>query len=1046
MRMLLAAVLLLNSALLYSQQITVSGVVTSATDNVPLPGVSVSVKGTKRGTQTNTSGYFTLSAAKGEVLQFSMVGYTTQSVTIGDASTFTIKLASSEKQLGEVVVTAYGMKRAKRELSYQAPVVKGEDIAQTRRENFLNSLAGRVPGLTVTSTSGTPGGSAQVILRGAVSIAGNAQPLFIIDGVPVSNSTLAQGDNLLNPSNVAATPGSAGFANRNVDYNNRMSDINPEDIQDVTILKGPEATALYGSDGASGAIIITTKKGTAGRTNVTYDNSFRWDKVYRFPEIQTTYARGFNGVYDPTAYNTGAVALTNGFLMFGPKYPDGTQTYDNLHSFFQTGFSQQYNVSVESGAQNLTYRFSAGYLKQTGVVPTTSYERLSLRLTGSANIAKGLNLSSSWAYIPSTTHKSSKGQGGYYLNLINWPIDDDISQYINPDGSRRALRGAAGYSNELDNPFWDVYKNPQVDQTDRLTGNVVLNYDPANWINLNAAMGVDHFITDGSYVTNPQSKYGFPVNGFISIYTQNFRDINGTFRTTLKKTFDGKYSNSLTLGFFFEDSKSEINAQKGERFYEPNFISINNTDPTSQGAKVSNQNIRKVRFFGNYTFGYNNILYLTLGGSYEGVSTLSSAFFDKQPFFGYGAASGAFVFSDLGMFKTMDWLSFGKLRVSYATTGKAPYAAYVIDKRFVPQVTTGGGFILDVTGGNTALKPEFSQNLEIGAELKFLKNRLGIDFAWYQINSKDQIITNRLSYGTGYVLQWINGGLVSNKGVEIQLTGTPILKNNFSWNITLNFDHNKGIVKRLPADLPLYYDSDTWLAGNLRSQVSAGTSIYNLAAYTLQRNNAGQLLISPTTGLPLKDNNFRNVGDRNPDFKLGIINAFTMKNWTLSFNVDIRRGGDVFNGNEMYMVQTGVSKKTLDRETPRVIDGVLADGLENTDHPTKNTISITPYFRNDFYSAMYTEADFVESVNWVRLRDATLAYQLPKSLLARQRLIKNASLFVTGTDLFLITNYSGIDPNVNGTNASGRGIGGAGIDFGSVPTARGVSGGFKVNF
>jgi outer membrane receptor protein involved in Fe transport len=212
----------------------------------------------------------------------------------------------------------------------------------------------------------------------------------------------------------------------------------------------------------------------------------------------------------------------------------------------------------------------------------------------------------------------------------------------------------------------------------------------------------------------------------------------------------------------------------------------------------------------------------------------------------------------------MDWLSFGKLRVSYATTGKGPYAAYVIDKRFVPQVTTGGGFILDVTGGNTELKPEFSKNLEIGTELKFFKSRLGIDAAFYQINTKDQIITNRLSYGTGYVLQWINGGLVENKGVEIQLTGTPILKKNFSWNITLNFDHNKGIVKRLPADLPLYYDSDTWLAGNLRSQVSAGTSIYNLAAYTLQRNSKGQLLISPTTGLPLKDNNFRNVGDRNP--------------------------------------------------------------------------------------------------------------------------------------------------------------------------------------
>jgi hypothetical protein len=206
------------------------------------------------------------------------------------------------------------------------------------------------------------------------------------------------------------------------------------------------------------------------------------------------------------------------------------------------------------------------------------------------------------------------------------------------------------------------------------------------------------------------------------------------------------------------------------------------------------------------------------------------------------------------------------------------------------------------------------------------------------------------------------------------------------------------------------------------------------------------VLISPSTGLPLKDNNFRNVGDRNPDFKVGFINSLTIKNWSFSFNLDFRKGGDVFNGNEMMMVQTGVSKKTLDRETPRVIDGVLADGLENTDHPTKNTIAITPYFRNDFYSSMYSEADFIESVDWMRLRDATLAYRLPQSLMAKQKFFKGASLFLTGTDLFLITNYSGIDPNVSGLNASGRGIGGTGIDYGSVPAARGVNIGFKVNF
>jgi len=604
------------------------------------------------------------------------------------------------------------------------------------------------------------------------------------------------------------------------------------------------------------------------------------------------------------------------------------------------------------------------------------------------------------------------------------------------------VRAITNLATEFDNPYWDVNKNRSQDRTDRLTGNVNMNAQLTKWLTMNTIVGLDHFATEGNYVTHPQSRYGFATKGFLSSYVQNFRNINGTFRLTMKKNIGKIISNTFSLSGYAESSRRTINAQRGEQFYEPNFVSINNTAPLTRDAKLTQEEIRKVRFFANYTFGYKDLLFLNFSGVREGISTLSSRLYNNQPFYNYGSASASFVFSDLDFFEpAKDWLSYGKLRVSYATTGKGPIVPYRIDPQFTVATTTGGGFAYDVFASNRNLKPEFSRNLEVGGEFQFFKKRITLDVAYYLINSKDQIVANRLSYGTGGVLKYINGGEVENKGIEIQLKATPVRKKNFVWNTIVNFDRNRGIVKKMPADLPLYYDSDTWLFGNVRSQVSVGTSITNLVGYNFQRNNQGQLLINPTTGLPLVLSTYETIGDRTPDFKIGFINTFTLfKNWDLSFNIDIRKGGDVFNGNEAMMVLTGTSMKTLDRLQPRIINGVLADGLQNSETPTKNTISITPYYRNDYYDVAFAEADFIEEVNWVRLRDLTLSYNLSDKFLKRQKVFRTGSVFVTATDLFLITNYSGMDPNVNGLNAAtSRGVGGAGIDYGAIPTPRGIN-------
>jgi ferric enterobactin receptor len=1019
---------------------SISGVVVGNDDNQPLQNATVNVKGTNVSTKTNAVGYYSIAAKKGQTLVFSFIDYVKQEALIASDEKINIRLVQTQKQLGEVVVTAYGIKKAKRELAYVAQEVKGEEIAQTQRDNWLNALSGRVAGATITPTAGAPGSSTSIVLRGAISIGNSNSPLFVVDGVPYDNQTM-NGENL-------ASAGSVTFGNRNTDFGNRAMDLNSEDIESVTILKGPEATALYGSDGASGAIIVVTKKGKSGKATMRYSNSFRSEKVYLFPETQKVYGRGAIGIADANAtVNPFASGIVYGY--FGPKYPAGTQLYDNVENFFQTGFSQRHAVDVDGGNDVSTYRLSGSYFDQKGIIPNTGYEKLTIGLTGTAKISPKVNLNSSITYSNSTTDKSSKGAGGYLLNLLNFPSDIDVRDYQNPNGTRKLYRtNSTTLTAEFDNPLWDVNKNKAQDKTDRLVTSITINANPYKWLNLSNTVGLDVYSQTGDFLVHPQSRFGFTTNGVLSVYEQNTKNLSNVFRGTIKKKI-GKFSNTFIGGFANDNFLTTIQAQKGERFFEPNFNSLNNTDPLTLFAKTTEFNTRKVRFFGNYSVTYNNLLTASVSGTREGTSTFLSDIVNKNPYYNFGSASLAFVFSDLKLFEKLPWFSYGKLRASYGTTGKGLYQPYNIDPQFGQATTTGGGYALTVFGSNVNLEPEYTKNLEFGTELKFLKNRIGLDVTYYSLQSSKQIIANRVSYGTGAILKYLNGGLIENKGIEAILTASIVKKKNFTWDLTANFDRNRGKVISLPSSLPTYYDSDTWVFGNVRSQVFPGSSIANLAAPPVVRNTAGQILINPTSGLPSVNSSadFIQVGNRQSDFKIGLINSFGYKNFNFSFNLDIRKGGDVFNANEYYLYVTGLSTRTLDRETPVVLTGVLNDGLQNTTNPTTNTITVNPYYRADYYAAgNVTESDFIESVDWVRLRDATLSYTFPKSILKKQRVLSNASVFITGTDLFIITNYTGADPSVNANTAFSRGFGGAGIDFGSISTPRGLNFGLKVQF
>jgi ferric enterobactin receptor len=1007
----------------FAQQKMIQGKVSSSEDGLTVPGASIRVKGANVVTQTNTVGSYAISAKPGDVLVFSYIGLAPKEVTVGTSAIIDVILNPDAKALNEVVVTAYGIDRDKKSLGYSTPIVKGDEVSETQRNDFFGGLQGRVPGLSINSTNGNPGASAQIVLRGFVSISGDNNALIVVDGVPVNNSTLNETRELV-----------TGGANREQDFSNRGMDINPNDIETYTIMKGPEATALYGNAGASGAIIITTKKGKAGIGSINYNNSFRVERINRFPEIQQVYNSGSNGVYSGT---------TSNFL--GPKYLPGTKIYDNISEFFQTGFSQKHNLSFEGGTDKFTYRWSNEYTDSKGTIPTSAYTRFSSRLTGTATISPILKLTSTFNYINSDNDKVSKGANGSLLQVQRFSSEFDVNNFLDANGNR-LLHLASIYA-EFDNPLWDVNKNIANDKTNRLLANTNLELSPTSWLKINGIIGADVATTKGIQVYHAQSYKGSgsataPTGGRIVTYSQLTKVINGSLTASAKHKF-GDINNTYIIGATFNDYNSNTDSQLGTNMFDPNFYNINNTLPATQLTKNYVNRYRNQGLFAQAVLGYKTLVFLTLSGRMDAASRLMP----NNPYFAYPSASIAFNFTDIESVKTaLPWLSEGKLRSSYALTGKEPWREYSTGSNYEPKQFTGGGFAYSYFGGNPDLKPEKSENFEIGTELQFLNNRIGLDFTYYNLISRDQIINPRLSYGTGFVLRMMNGGTVRNRGIEIQLTGSPIRTKDINWNVTANFTQNKGIVLSLAENLPELYESDTWLLTNARGAVHPGYSTGALSGTKYDRNANGDILINASSGLPAtSDTRYYPIGDRTPKFTLGLVNRFSYKSFNFSFLWDLRYGGDVLNGTEYINYTKGISVQTLDRETPRVITGVLRDGLENSANPTVNTISVTPYYTSAYYTTNVSPELFVEkNIKTLRLRDITVGYDFPPAMVKRIGFLQSLGVFATVTDAVLITNYSGGDPESNSNTPGVGGVGGYGIDYGNVGKPIGVNIGLRV--
>ncbi|AKQ47078.1 hypothetical protein TH63_17830 [Rufibacter radiotolerans] len=993
----------------FAQSRTITGRVTSADDGSGMPGVSVVVKGTTVGASTNGEGNYSIEAAPGNVLVYTFIGMVPQERTVGTSNTINVVLRSDAKALDEVVVTAFGVEQEKRALGFSVQEVQAKEITESQQANIVNALQGKVAGVQITNSGGAPGASAIMLIRGGTSLSGNNQPLYVVDGVPIDNSTPVTQGGL----NAGTAPAS-----------NRAIDINPEDIESLTVLKGPAAAALYGLRAASGVVVITTKKGSAGATKISYSNSFSFDKVNRLPELQSTYKQGEQGLFDATSNDS-----------WGPRFEPNETVYDNVESIFKRAFTQKHDLTINGGNDKTTFYGSASHYDQGGIVDNTSLERNTFRLTAETKAGEKLRVGGTANYIKTGREYVSQGSSNGVMGAVYWPRNDDMSNYLNPNGSQRTFPG-------MDNPHWGVQNKPITSDVDRVMAVGHVMYDPFEFLNITYRLGTDYYTDNFKSVRMPGTTIVGEEKGALSQSTTNSQITTSTLLVTGKKSFGESFNTSLTLGHNTEDSYRQTTNWYGRNFIDPGFAGINNVVQTDRTISQSIAKRRIIGVFADLNLDWKGIAFLNFRGRNDWSSTLPV---NARSFF-YPAVSTSIVVTDLleelGITSGEGIVSFGKLRASWARVGKdAP--PHVLATTLATATNTftiaPRGFISNANDyyGNPALKPEFTNSIEFGADVRFLRNRLGLDFTYYKTSTDEQILGTRTPPSSGAFLAYLNGGQIDNEGVEFMLNTQPVTRDNFSWALDFNFAKNTATVKDLPGTLDRVELSDAWAANNVAQGAAfLNGSLFGINGNVWKRNAQGQLLLDPN-GYPQVQSLLQSIGDRNPDWTGGITNTLTYKTLSLSFMWDVRIGGDIYNATENVLVRSGLSTKTLARGETRVFEGII----ESTGQPNTKPVVLNQNYYQTIYP--FQGYDFVEDGSWTRLRYITLTYSLPKSFIEKTP-IKGLQVFGTGRNLILITDYSGVDPEVSGSGAGVGGSGSFGFDNLGVPATKGFDIGLKL--
>ncbi len=1065
-KILMIFVLALSAtAIMLGQTVQISGTVTSQDDGLPIPGVSVAVRGTTLGTLTDADGRYTLSVPQtANALVFSFIGMKRVEVAIEGRTRIDLAMESEMVGLEEVVVTAVGISREKRELGYNVQSVSTEVISSRPNADLVNSLSGRASGIQIISSAGDAGASTYLTIRGAHSITGNNQPLFVVNGLPIISGG-----------------GSGGVDG--VTTSSRSIDLNPEDIESISVLKGGAATALYGVRAANGALIITTKSGkNLNARKIEFHTSVGFDKISQIPAMQNVYAQGMDGVW-----------IGGNAASFGPKIADleydGDQTYKwdpngrlvpkgtgngmpavayDPFEFFQTGVAYNNRLSVSNGNDLGSYFFSMSNLSQEGIVPNNKFGRTTFRLNATSRLSQKVTVGADFAYTNSKARQIQKGSNvsGIMLGLVRTARTfDNSAGYIFPDGTQRNYRNGGGY----DNPYWVSNKISFDENVNRFTGSANLNIKFNDHFDLSYTGGVDW------YNRRYTDKFAINSRAFPAGYYDEYMAYSGILNSDLLLSYTQDLGDNFDLKFtlgnnlystFFKSLYGDADGLQIADFYQ---LSNSPTNTVSHGSS----GYRTAAFFGDFSLAFKNILYLGLTGRNDWSTTMPKA--NLSAF--YPSVSLGFVFTELGGLKDNNVLTYGKIRGSAARTANiaGPYSTsnYFYQAGAGDGWTNGVGFpYLGQSGfeqgsglGNPDLKHETMDSWEVGLELRFFKNRINLDATYFNNLNTGLLMSVPIAASTGFTSVYMNAASMDSKGVELSLELNPVVSKNFNWNIMVNFTKLENMVLELAPGV-----DNLGLGGFTEPQVRAiaGQPYGSIFGNEWCKDENGNILINddPTDsfrdGYPWVDTReFANIGNTSPDWTANITNTLSYRGLSLSFMWDIKKGGQMWNGTRHAMNYFGTSAETAFREvyyTPEgtidfdrtpaenivVFDGIyghLVDGVP-VGSGVKNVTPVVldqAWFRgqgSNFGGGASSAA--MEPTDWLRLRDISLSYDIP----VKNTFMKNLQVYVTGKNLLLFTPYRGIDPETNLQGASN----GQGMDYFNNPGTKTYMGGLKVTF
>jgi TonB-linked SusC/RagA family outer membrane protein len=1034
-----------------AQDRIISGIITDATDGSPLPGASVAIKGTSSGTLSDENGAYSLTVpTTASNLVVSFIGYVAEEVVIDNRDKINVSLKADTKILHEVVVTALGISREKRALGYAVQEIKGEAL-QTRPTNALSALSGKVAGLQVVSSGGNMGGSSRVLLRGINSISGNNQPLYVIDGTPVDNADL----------NSAAT--SAGSGGK--DVGNMIQDINPDDIENISVLKGPSAAALYGTRAANGVILITTKKGKENsKVSLTLNTGIEFEKIVRLPKRQKLYGGGFSNTFQKVniggnEYNISEYAVDESW---GPKLdgtpvlhwynldPENTAEYlqpqpwlypkNDVHSFFETGVANTNSFSVSGGTSNSTYRLSYTNKNVNGTVPNSSLNRNSLNFSGSSQLGK-LKIFNTFNYMKNTS-TGRPWTGATNRNIIleafQWgavQVDyNKLKNYKRADGTQ-ILWNRSGWQNTpageaakfIDNPYWSAYESYLEENRNRFYGNVGVVYDVNDWLKISGKVNGDlyqyQYQDRIAVYSRTQSQY--------QEYNNTFSEFNYELLASANKSW-GDVSLNVNVGGNLMNQKRRISDQVTQGgLILPEYYNLKNASSVLTNSNSYHKQINSV--FGSFSLGYKSLLFVDGTVRNDWSSTLPV---DRNSFI-YPSVTTSLILSELKGINEIAWLDFAKIRLGWAQVGNDtdPYQlqrAYEATQAFDGMA----GYKLPERLNNQLLKPEITSSWETGLSFQALKNRIGLDITYYDNVSRNQIINIPVSSAFGYDSKVINAGKINNKGFEITLSGTPIRSNGFLWNSTLNWSRNQNKVIKLAPGVNTFQLTNSLVTLVAREGEQYGQLLGNDFIYA----SDGQKVIK-ADGTYERGQQLTPLGSVLPKYLFGFQNSFTYKNFNLGFLVDGRVGGKFFSQTYKVAMYAGILDKTAAngiRETGVVLDGVKgtvtynSDGTYEVTNTTPNDTRITAQaWARGEYSGPTPQTIF--DASFVKLREVTFGYSLPLT----DKLVKSVYFGLYGrnlANLYAASKY--IDPEMTSSGGNIQGIEGGNIP---VPATYGLN-------